>query len=499
MMARDERVTGLTYLIDEELARFKVPGAAVAVINGDEIALSRGFGQRDGDLRLPVTEHTLFPIGSTTKAFTSAVVGTLVDEGSLAWDRPIREYLPGFELSDPIAARELTVRDMLSHRSGLPRHDMLMLMYGGGGLSRADLVERLRYLEFNKGFRAEWQYNNLLYMAVGHLIEVVTGVTWEDAVQQRVLDPLDMTETNFSLVELQKSDDHSLGYSEQNGSVVPVPFRSIEIIGPAGSINSSISDMCKWLRANIGRGDSEGGSIVSQEALKEIRAPAIVLPGDAIPWDEVNLVGYALGWLVEDFRGHRLVWHNGGVDGFKTIISFIPSADVGVVVLSNRFPSFAPETIAYAVLEQLLDLEALPWGERYLQIQQTTAEGSKDTRARRRARSKTAPPTHSPSDYAGSYVHPGYGRISFAVDGDQLVADLHDLRVTMEHRHYDVWEANEEALDLTIQFSFAMDFEGEIASVHAALEPTVDPIVFSKEPDRALSDPEFLDREEGVR
>lgn len=485
-------------LVQEELARFRVPGAAVAVVTDGEVVLESGFGYRDAEQELPVTEQTLFPIGSTTKAFTASVVGALVDEGLLEWDRPVREYVADFELSDPLASRELSLRDMLSHRSGLPRHDGLTLMYSSGGLSRAELVGRLKHLQFNRSFRETWQYNNLLYMAVGHLIEVVAGQTWEEAVQQRLLDPLNMTNTNFFLSELQKSDDHSLGHTERNGEIVEVPFRGIEIIGPAGSINSCIADMTQWARLNAEQGRVEGRAILSAGALKEIQSPAIVMPAEANPWLEVNLVGYALGWLAEDFRGHRLIWHNGGVDGFKTIVSFIPEKRVGVVVVSNRFPSFAPEAIAYRVFEEVLGLEPLPWGDRYLEIEQAATTGTKDTRERSVARSKDARPTHSLDEYAGAYVHPGYGTISFSVEGDELVADLHDLDVTLKHRHYNVWDALEPSLDLSIPFLFAIDLEGEIASVQAGLEPTVDPIVFDKQPDPTLSDPAFLKRLTGA-
>jgi CubicO group peptidase (beta-lactamase class C family) len=488
----------LERLIEEELARFRVNGAAVGVVKDGEVILSHGFGYRDVEQDLPTTDQTLFPIGSTTKAFTAAVIGTLVDEGLLEWDRPVREYLPSLELSDPVATQKLTLRDMLSHRSGLPRHDKLMLMYGSGGLARGELVKRLRHLQFNKSFREEWQYNNLIYMAAGYLIEVVAGQTWEEAVQERLLDPLGMTNTNLWVAELQKSDDRSLPYSEEDGNIVEVPYRPIEIIGPAGSINSCIADMSRWLQLHVRQGRTEAGEIVSESAMKEIHAPAIVIPSDAVPWEEVNLVGYALGWVVEDFRSHRVIWHNGGLDGFKTIISFIPKERVGVVVLSNRFPSFATEAIAYRVYEELLGLEPLPWGERYDEIQKATEAGTKQARAYRRSKAKEAPPTHPLSDFAGSYRDPGYGRISFEVVDGKLVADLHDLQVSMEHRHYDVWDADVKVLDDSIPFAFYSDLDGEIARVEARMESSVDPIAFVKEPDPSLSDPAFLQRLTGT-
>lgn len=493
---RDNKpVQPLEALIEEELDRFQVPGIAAAVVKDGEVVLSRGFGLRDKDKELPVTEQTLFPIGSTTKAFTAAVIGTFVDEGLLEWDRPVREYLPSFKLHDPVASNEATLLDLLSHRTGLPRHEKLMLMYGSGGLTRAEVVERLRYLPFNKGFREVWQYNNLLYMTAGYLIEVVAGQTWEEAVQERLLDPLGMTDTNLWVNELQKSDDHSVPYALLDGEVAEVPYRPIELIGPAGSINSCVADMARWLRFN-----AEGGretDILSASTLKTIHSPVIPMPTDSA-WEEVSLVGYGLGWMVEHYRGHRVIWHSGGIDGFIAWISFIPDRRAGVVVLSNRFPSLAAYAIPRRIYDELLGFDPIPWGERYLQLEEATATGTEEMRAHRRSKAKDAPPTHPLDEFAGTYTHPGYGRISFAVEDGDLVADLHDLRVTMSHRHFNVWDAYEPSLDLSLPFSFAVDLDGEIARVEARLEPTLDPIVFEKEPDRSLTDPEFLQRLAGT-
>ena len=479
-------------LIEEELARFRVPGAAVAVVKEGEVVIAGGFGYRDAEQQLPVTDQTLFPIGSTTKAFTASVIGSLVDEGLVEWDRPVREYLPGFELNDPFATQALTLRDMLSHRSGLPRHDSMLLMYGSGAMTRAELVNRIRHLPLSKTLREKWQYNNLLYMTAGYLVEVLTGDTWEEAVQKRLLDPLGMTNTNFSIAELQKSPDHSLPYSEEDGSIVEVPFRAIEMVGPAGSINSCAADLAQWLRLNAEQGQLDAGEIVSQHALKEVHEPVSVVPSDD-PWEEIHGVGYALGWMIEDFRGHRVTWHTGGIDGFEAIVSFIPQQRVGVAVLCNRLPSFFPSALSYRVFEELLDLPPLPWGERYHERLQTFLAGGRETRERRRTGSKGTPPTHPLEDFAGSYVHPGYGRISFAVDGGELVADLHDLNLSLEHRHYNVWEGFESSLEFSVRFSFSSDLDGEISKVEADFEPTVDPIVFHKEPNPALSDPLFLE------
>lgn len=488
-----ETVTALEKMIKEELARFGVPGVGVAVVKEGKTLLCRGFEVRDVERDLPVTDQTLFPIGSTTKAFTATVLGCLVDEGKLEWDVPVRNYLPTFELSDPVATQEVTLRDMLSHRTGLPRHDMLMFMYGGGQLSRAELVKRLPYLQLNKRPREAWQYNNLIYMTAGYLTEVVDGKTWEEAIRERLFAPLRMTNSNLSLNESQKSEDHSKPHAEKDGDVVPVPFRNIEMIGPAGSINSCIADMTQWLRLNLQGGRVNGHQILSEGALNTVHDPAMVLPSAASHWDEMNVVGYALGWVVEDYRGHRLLWHNGGVDGFKAMIAFVPKQNVGVCVLANLFPSEAPEALAYRIFDELLGLEPLPWGERFHELETQMTAAAEEARSHGKSKAKDAGPTHPLDEYAGVYAHPAYGRITFEVADGDLAADLHGLHVTLEHRHYNVWNAHESAHDILIPVVFQMDLEGDISTVEIPLEPSVDPIRFEREPDTELSDPAVLE------
>ena len=480
----------LEQVIAEELDRFKVPGAAVAVVHDGETALSGGFGLRDVEQSLPVTELTMFPVGSTTKSFTATVVASLVDEGVVEWDRPVREYAPELELSDPLASQQLTIRDMLSHRSGLPRHDMVWMTGSHGAMPRADLVKRLRYLEMNRGLRQEWQYNNLIYMAVGYVIEVVTGMTWEETVAARILEPLGMTNTNFYIEEMQKSDDLSLPYAEIDGNMIEVPFRGIEAIGPAGSMNSCLEDMSRWLEFNVNGGVYEGRHVVSESSIKELQWPVIPIPQGVDHWDEIRTIAYGMGWVIQDFQGNRGAWHNGGVDGFKALVSFLPAAKAGVVVLANRFPTSFPEALSYRLFEELLDLERAQWGERFDELTKSATDAEEQARGAKASRSKDAPPTHPLEDFAGTYRHPAYGRMTFEVRDGGLSVDLPGLDVTLAHRHFDIWEGTERVHGITLPFAFHMDLDGEIDAVEARLEESVGPIVFTKEPDAAPSEEE---------
>ena len=215
----------------EQLAAWEVPGCAVAAVRGGRVELVGGWGLRDREPGLPVTQDTLFAIGSATKAFTATTVGALVDEGLLEWDRPLRDYVPGVRLHDPIASDRLTIVDLLSHRSGLPRHDLTWV--GQPGRSRAEIVRCLRFLPLSRDLRQEFQYCNLGYLVAGHVVEVLSGVPWEDFVRGRLLGPLRMRRTNLSVDEMLADDDHAAAYTRRDGVIVPVPQRPLPAMAPA--------------------------------------------------------------------------------------------------------------------------------------------------------------------------------------------------------------------------------------------------------------------------
>jgi len=479
--------------IDAERERFKVRGTAVVVVQDGEVVLSTGFGERDAAKGLPVTDTTLFAIGSSTKAFTCTVLATLVDEGLLSWDRPVRHYLPKFDLVDPVATANLTLRDMLSHRSGLPRHDLVW--YGDTALARKDVVERLAVLKPNKGLRELWQYNNLMYITAGYLTELTLGCTWEEAVRQRILDPLGMTNTNFSVVDSQRSADHSLPYIERpTGEVALMPFRGLDLAGPAGSINSCVADMSRWLLLNCGGGEVDGQRLVSAAALREIHSVSMAMPDAGRLFDEVSPVGYGMGWMVDNYRGQRVLHHGGNIDGFSALVSFAPKANTGVVILTNMNATPMREVVAYRVWDEVFGLESLPWGERLRGVVESMMTGATQAKEHRAGQAKPLPPSHPLEEYAGLYVHPGYGTFAVTVVDDKLVPDFHGLDASLAHRHLDVWDLRVELQDQELPIAFQTNFDAEVDGLIAVLEPTVDPIRFERQADPALSDPAVLAR-----
>lgn len=482
--------------IEDERSRFEVRGVAVAIVQGDDVLLDAGFGLADEAENRPMTNDTVLAIGSSTKAFTATALGSLVDEGKLEWDKPVREYIPGFRMHDPVATENLTVRDMLSHRSGLPRHDLLW--YGNDKLTRAEVVDRLRYLEPSKGFRELWQYNNLMYLTAGHLIQLVSGQTWEEAVQHRILDKLGMGDTSFAFDSARASGRLATPYAKVEDEIKAVPHRSLDLAGPAGSINSTVGDLAKWVQCNVGGGRRAGVEVVTPATLRQIHAPTMVMPEGPSLWDETYSGGYALGWFLENYRGVRVVHHGGNIDGFTALVSFAPKERIGVAVLANMNATSLPTVVAYRALDELLGLDPLPWGERYKGYLDAMMGGAKEAREIRKAQTAGVPPSHPLDEHVGEYSHPGYGSLTITQEGEDLFAHYNNLDLKLTHRHYDVFDARYDTLGVDLQVTFITASDGSISAVQVPLEPTVAPIEFARQPDKALSDPEILATYQGT-
>lgn len=488
---------GLDEEIEQALTDFNVPGLGIAVVAGGETVYARGFGYRDLDDELPMDADTLFAIGSTTKAMTNAVLGMLTDEGRLDWDEPVRTWLPTFAVADPSISRRITPRDMVTHRTGMPRHDLAWYNYNDG--TRAELVDRLEHFELTADLRERFQYNNLMYLAAGHLTERLTGMRWEDAVRTRLFEPLGMQRSNFSVAELQADPNHAVPHREVDGELEEIPFRAIDLIGPAGSVNSSVSEMARWLRFNLDGGAVDGERLIEQATLDDLHSAQIAIPSMR-PGDGDVPVGYAMGWFVNVHEGHRMLSHGGGIDGFVTSVMFFPDDDLGIVAFTNR-GSRLGELVARIAADRILGAEprdrigeALARRERALAVQDEAEERRDEQRV------EETSPSHAIGDYTGAYAHPGYGELTIArrdAAEDALCLTYNGIDAPLAHWHYEVWSGAETEGDKTFEnmkFAFRGNFDGVIDAVEAPLEPTASPIVFEKQPDPRLQDPEYLQR-----
>jgi CubicO group peptidase (beta-lactamase class C family) len=482
---------GFDEWVESVMAEWKIPGLAVAAVKDGQMVLSKGYGYRDVERRLPVTENTLMAIGSNSKSFTAVILGQLVDEGRLDWDAPVRDYLPDFQLYDEVATRLMTPRDLLNHRSGLPRHDRLWI---GRSYTRQELYDRMRHLEPSATFRQRYQYQNLMFMTAGILAERITGRSWEELVKERILDPLGMTRTNFSADDMPGSGDHSLPYMERQGSVVAVPMLNIDAVGPAGSINSSIDEMMRYIQMMIDQGSWQGRTLLSRTSSHELQSPQSASPvGSAEDpnYPELGPGGYGLALGISSYRGQKLVAHGGGIDGFISSMSWMPDANAGVMVLTNFSGNNpVPTMVMRQVYDRLLGLEPVDWRAR-TRTQQAEAQRQQEERRRTRESERVAgtSPSHPLRELAGSYQNPAHGTVTIRVEGEGLVLTLDRYVVPLTHIHYNVFEggisADGGARWHGMRVSFRYGGDGRIGELAIPLEPSVSDFIFQRAPSSA--------------
>src|SRR3989344_3387169 len=322
----------LDAVVQQALQDFNIPGLALGIVVDGHVVLAKGYGFREMELKQSVTPNTVFAIGSCTKAFTTFAMGILMEEGKLNWDQPVLDILPEFRVWDQHATENLTLRDLITHRSGLPRHDY---MWNNSSFSREELLKRLRYLEPACDIRERYNYNNLMYMTAGLAMERVAKKNWEEIVSEKILKPLEMNSTSFFIADVQKMSDFAFPHFERNGQLKRVPFRDFSKIGPGGSVNSNVNDLMHWLQMLLASGVYKNTALVSPAMIQEIEAPSVIVSG--YPDNkEAILSAYGLGWRISSYRGHYHLSHDGGVDGFTASVSLLPQDKIGVVLLVNK-------------------------------------------------------------------------------------------------------------------------------------------------------------------
>lgn len=418
--------TDLDAKIAASMRAFAVPGLCVAIVRDGEVALAKGYGVRVLGDEVAVDARTRFGIASNTKVFTALALGLLVEQGDLEWDAPVQRYLPSFHLSDPYVARELTVRDLLVHRSGLGLGAGDLLWWPGSTYDRKEIVRRLRHVPLATSFRSAYAYDNVLYLVAGELIEAVSGKTWEVFVEERILVPVGMAHSSVRHSDAGGRGNVAGTHAEVDGKVVAVPPMTSDNTNPAGGIMAGAEDMAKWLQVLLRRGRlTDDGRLFSERTYRElttlvtpipIRDPDPVL-GNLRP----NFSGYALGLGVRDYRGKKVLTHTGGLPGYVSRVLLLPELDLGIAVLTNQESMHAIDAIVYHVVDQQLGASDRDW----LALQQQ-ARADADQRLERAitraasARAADAPPSLALERYAGTYRDAWCGDIVIAKEGDGL-------------------------------------------------------------------------------
>lgn len=446
--AQPAPLTGLDDYITAAMEAWQVPGLAIAIVHDGRTAYERGYGVRDVTTGEPVDQHTLFAVGSTSKAFTSAALGILVDEGRVRWDDRVIDHIPWFEMYDAYATRELTVRDLLTHRSGLARGDAVWSRWPH---DRREIIRRVRYLKPTRSFRGAWQYQNLMFLTAGEVVRAASGKSWDDFVAERIFAPLGMTRSVTSVTELPRLDNVASPHVPVDGVPTPVPHKNIDNVGPAGSIYSSASQMARWVALHLESGVHEGQRLVSDGTMAEMHYPQMAIQADA-PENRLhsrdavmNFNAYALAWWVLDYRGRKVVDHGGGIDGMRAHVAFMPEEGIGMVALSNARPNNLIVALMYRVFDHFLDggagADAADWST--LMLAEMREGEARQAEARRELAANRASGT-SPSrplpEYAGTYEEQYHGAVDILHGDDGLRLSLGGKTTgRLEHWHYDVF------------------------------------------------------------
>lgn len=482
----DPRLKGLDTFALRILKDWNAAGVTIAVVEKNKVIYTGGFGYSDYEKKLPVTENTLFAIGSCTKAFTAAILGMLEKEGKVNLDKPVRDYLPELKFKNEYTNRYVTLRDMMCHRTGLPRHDY---SWYGSTASRNELLSRIEFMEPSAELREKYQYNNFMFMAQGILIEKLTGKSWEENMRERIFKPLGMNNSKVSISEMEKATDRSLAYANEGTVLKVIPYRNIDAIGPAGAVNSCSKDMANWLITWINNGKFKDKEIIPagyrNQAITSQVATGGGLPGDENP--DMHMSGYGLAWGMSSYRGHYRVEHSGGIDGFITSTSFFPSDSIGIFVVTNQ--GTPTTSIRNFIADRMLKLSYRNWGRSQL-----------DNKAKDDSAAKTLPnmdsinrkpntkPSHEKTAYAGVYENKGYGKVKIFIERDTIWVDYNEAglrtKTYLQHYHYDVFrfrstDEKEDARDAQ-KVRFLADNKGDITSLETQMEPSVKDIVFEK-------------------
>jgi CubicO group peptidase (beta-lactamase class C family) len=488
----DVRLRGLENDLEKVLSDWKGAGFSVAVVEKDKVIYAKGFGIKDIDTKQPVTPQTLFAIGSCTKAFTSVLVGQLVADGKFTYDEPVRNYLPNLQFHNHDMNQLITMRDLMSHKTGLPRHDISW--YLNPAENRDSLLERIKYMEPTYRPKEKYQYNNFMFFAQGVVAEKFTNQSWERILSEKILKPLEMTRSNSPYDAVKKDSDLASPHVYQNDSMLQkVPHYNIAAMGPAGGVYSSVIEMANWLRTWIYGGKFKNQQVVPplhyREAISSQTPNAPGFPDPAHP--DISGGNYGFGWSLLNYRGHYRVEHGGAIDGFIATTAFFPTDSLGIVVLSNQSSRQIPTIVRNIISDRMLKLPAFDWNKENLDRRKLDNEAAAKAKASNSDPRHSSRMQHAAASYSGLYNHPGYGTYELLVINDSIFMRTKIKNLWLQNWHYDIFRAYEaepgKPIDTTIKSPFVFRFNtavtGDIESMNAyGLESPTLELIFKKLP-----------------
>ena len=494
-----KKLEGFDAYMDQLLKDWNTPGIGVGIVINDKLVFAKGYGYRDYGRKLPFTPTTLCPIASNSKLFTAVAAGMLVEQGKLTWDKPVRDAVPTVQFYNDQLNNNVTLRDMLSHRTGVTRHDLIWFK---SPFTRKELFEKLKYLEPQQPMRETFLYNNLMFSAVGYIIELKSGKTWEKYVRENIFEPLDMNTSTYTISDMLKLPDHGVPYREKRDSfeLYQIPYyEDTEGVAPAGAIISNINELSHWLVALMNDGSYNGKQVLPPNVLKATMQPAIGLPnalGEALGYWEVLNPDYGMGRQTASYRGHLMTFHGGDLPGFHSQVSFLPNEKIGVIVLvigDHAAPLY--NVVSYNVYERLLGMDQTPWSERRLKIR--LANKKAGTEARAKAGGDRVPdtkPSHPLSDYAAEYENPAYGIVKIGCKSEQLDFTFHEFQYPLSHFHYDRFDTPDDEQYGRFSVNFRTNPQGDISEAVMSIDEAE--VVFKRKPE--VLDPKLLEKLAGT-
>ncbi|PYP56151.1 MAG: serine hydrolase [Gemmatimonadetes bacterium] len=465
------------------LEALRTPGAAIAVVRDGRVLFAKGYGIRARGDTGHVDAHTLFQIASNTKAFTTAALAILADEGKLSWDDPVTKFLPGFALYDPYVTRELTVRDLVTHRSGLGLGAGDLLWFHSN-YSRAEIAYRIRFAKPASSFRSAYAYDNVLYIVAGEIVPAVAGTTWDEFVTRRIFTPLQMAETGTTIAYFTSSRNAAAPHAVERGTLQVVPIDSVDNTAPAGGIVSNVADLAKWLICRLDSGRYAGGRLFSERQAREMWSGQTILPiADPDPPLAAlrpDFAEYGLGWRLRDYRGRKIVTHTGGLAGMSSQITLVPAEKLGIVILTNS-ESDLMAALSYRLLDEFLDGgPRTDWVAAFVRAAQLDrAQADSTVRANRAARDSLSKPSLPQERYAGRYRDELYGDAGITLEEGRLVLRFSRSPAfvgELEHWQYDTFIARWRTAHLEDAYvAFSLNPDGSIDRFRmTAVSPVAD-------------------------
>jgi CubicO group peptidase (beta-lactamase class C family) len=462
--------------IDSLMKEWNIPGLALGIVYKDQLIYGKGYGYRDLEKKLPVETTTLFPIASNTKLFTATAACMLAEEGKLNLNRPVKNYLPTLNFSTEELNARITLLDMLSHRTGLPRYDGI---WANATFSRKEIASKISYMRPQLGIREGYIYNNMMFSGAGLVLEQITGQSWEEIIRQRFFKPLDMTASCFTTEEMVKYGNYSLSYFEDDSThrLLPKKFEAqSEALGPAGIIKSSVEDMSHWMIAQLNKGAYKDKKVIHADAIEQTLEPNAIADKEG-KYDELSNALYCLGRTIQTYKGIKISSHTGSIDGFFSNLIFLPKQQLSIFIVFNASEAGSLRPIInYPIIDRLLSLNYTPWSQRYRDIYLFEKGRSKkflDSLAALQVKNTT--PSHPLSSYVGNYKHNIYGDIKIELVNNELVFVFRRQRSILKHFHYDQFITGDKGTDIPdFRLQFMTNNNGHIDRI--SMRPYGDPL-----------------------